>query len=381
MNANTNKSRKIELFVRLYQIMLGCFPERYRGEYAEELLYAVRMAAADAQAQGPGALLRLIWRELRDLPLAIARAYLNERSDPMSIRPGAHLPGGPIRLWQLAATFLPFLLPLMYHLLTMVVPPSSSLRIGPWLVAAVGLPFLAGLVVIFVTGLVRQFPVWTLPALGVLLFCISVILQFVAQVVVIILVSYPFLGRFGWPQNLPLAENIAIALLVQFVYLPLMIGVVTGLLRIVPAFYEQVQQEWTLLSFFLYGFAILPILGNDEFHGVAGYQTASLVILIVGAGLYLVAPRRWQRVLALLLPAILSPAVMSLGLYQVFPAQQWANPADLSFRLWEALQPVLYLAALPVLLLLASLAPRLPWGGRQERISPPSPNSPVQEKQ
>ena len=54
---------------------------------------------------------------------------------------------------------------------------------------------------------------------------------------------------------------------------------------------------------------------------------------------------------------------MSLGLYQTFPAQSWANPADVSFRLWEALQPVLYLSPLPILLLLAALAPRLPWSG------------------
>ena len=93
-----------------------------------------------------------------------------------------------------------------------------------------------------------------------------------------------------------------------------------------------------------------------------GYQAASLVGLAVGAGLYLIAPRRWQRVLALVIPAVLSPAVMGLGLYQTFPAQSWANPTDASFRLWEALQPVLYLSPLPILLLLAALAPRLPWG-------------------
>jgi hypothetical protein len=81
-------------------------------------------------------------------------------------------------------------------------------------------------------------------------------------------------------------------------------------------------------------------------------------------------------VLALVVPAILSPAVMSLGLYQTFPAQSWANPADVSFRLWEALQPVLYLSPLPILLLLAALAPRLPWSGGREPASSPEPNAP-----
>jgi len=70
---------------------------------------------------------------------------------------------------------------------------------------------------------------------------------------------------------------------------------------------------------------------------------------------------------------------MSLGLYQTFPAQSRANPADVSFRLWEALQPVLYHLPLLILLLLAVLAPRLPWSGGRETTSSPSPNAPVQE--
>jgi hypothetical protein len=56
--------------------------------------------------------------------------------------------------------------------------------------------------------------------------------------------------------------------LVQLVYLEFMVAAVAGLLRIVPGFLKQVRQEWTLLSFLLYGIAILPVMGNDEFQGV-----------------------------------------------------------------------------------------------------------------
>jgi len=172
-----------------------------------------------------------------------------------------------------------------------------------------------------------------------------------------------------------LAQKIMMMLLVQFMFLGFMV-VVAGLISHIPGFQARVQQEWTLLSFLLYGIAILPVLGNDEFHGVEGYEAASLLILAVGAGLYLIASRRLQRVLALVVPAILSPAVMSLGLYQTFPAQSWANPVVLSFRLWEALQPGLYLLPLPILLLLAALAPRLPWSIGREPASSPAPDAP-----
>jgi len=370
MNANRSHRRKEHPIVRLYRAALSCFPQGYRRKYTDELLYAVRMAAADAEAQGRVSLLRLAWRELRDLPLAIVRAHLHERSVQMNLKPGAHLPGGPMRGWQLGAVFLPFLLPLL-----------DSLRFWafenaiPWLIPALGLPFLGLLVVVWVAGLVRKFPVWALPALGMAFFFVSAILQLTAQAAVFVIVMLPLYG--GWPSGFALAEDIWMMLLVQLFFLVIMVGVVALLLRIFPRFHAQVRQEWTLLSFLLYGIAILPVLGNDEFHGVEGYQTLSLLILAVGAGLYLAAPRRWQRVLALVVPAVLSPAVMSLGLYQTFPAQSWADPLNVSFRLWEALQPVLYLSPLPIWLFLAALVPRLPWKGGRELASSPAPDVPV----
>jgi hypothetical protein len=70
--------------------------------------------------------------------------------------------------------------------------------------------------------------------------------------------------------------------------------------------------------------------------------------------------------------------VISLGLYQTFPAQPWADPASGSFRPWEALRPLLVLAPLPVLLLLAALAPRPRWRGKGEPAPSPAPGAPVQ---
>lgn len=361
MKTNPRDPGKEAVIVRLYRLALVCFPTGYRREYSDELLYAVRMAAADAETQGRGSALRLAWRELRDLPLAIVRAHLHERKVSMNLQPGAHLPGGPIRSWQLGAVFLPFLLPLLASLRVLV-----DAKAIPWPLIALGLLLLGFLVVIWVTGLVRKFPVWTLPALGMVLYLVSFFLQTIALCITLLTVTLPVYGRTGWPRGVSLAENIGLMLIVQLVFLAILVGAVVLLLRTVPGFHKQVQQEWTLLSFLLYGIAILPVLGNDEFRGVEGYEIASLLVLTAGAGLYLSAPRRWQRVLALVVPAILSPAVMSLGLYQTFPAQSWANPADISFRLWESLQPVLYLLPLPILIVLASLAPRLSFRGGRE---------------
>jgi hypothetical protein len=374
MNANRSDHRKEHPLVRLYRAALGCFPEGYRRKYADELLYAVRMAAAEAQAQGRVALLRLAWRELRDLPLAIVRAHLQERRVQMNLKLGAHLPGGPIRSWQLVVVFLPFLLPLL-HPLRFLIFAHVTVTMGTGLFAALELLFLGLLGLISFAGLIREFPLWALPAQGLVLFFASAFLQLFALMAVYLTFMLPVYG--GWPGGL--FEKIWAMLLVQGVYLEFMVAAVVGLLRIVPGFLKQVRQEWTLLSFLLYGIAILPVWGNDEFQGIGGYETASLLVLAVGCALYLLTPRRWQGVLALVAAAVLSPAVMSLGLYQTFPAQSWAVPSDLSFRLWEALQPVLYLSPLPIMLLLAALAPRLPWGGGREPASSPGTDAPEQE--
>lgn len=291
----------------------------------------------------------------------------------MNLRPGMYLPGGPLRIWQVGAVCLPFLVVVLVPLRIWAFTNSI-----PWLIPALGLPFLALLVVVWIAGLVRDLPLWALPALGMVLFFVSALLQVVAQIMVVTLIFYPVFGRWGWPGDLSLAENIWMALLVQLLFLGMMAMVLALLLRIVPQFHARVRQEWTLLSFLLYEISIAPVLiWSDEFVGVHWYQAASLLALAIGAGLYLVAPRRWQRIVALVFPAALAPVIMALGLYQTFPAQPWANPADASFRLWESLQPLLYHLPVLLLLLLASLAPRVPGSGGRAPASLPAPILPV----
>lgn len=285
----------------------------------------------------------------------------------MKLHPGEYLPGGPLTPWQLAASLLPFLAALLL--------PAASSGIAqrvPWLLTVTGLPLLALLIVIWAAGLARQLPLWALPGLGMLLFFASASVQFLTQSLVFLSVMAPLYG--GWPEQT--TNKIAMALLIQAIFLVVMAGMAAGVALLFPKFRARVQKEWTLLSFLLYGLAILPVMGNDEFHGVAGYEAASLLILLAGALLYLIATRRWQRALVLVAPAVLSPIVMSLGLYQAFPAQSWATGDIVPFRLWEALQPVLYQAHLPFLLLLAALAPRLPWMQGHPPPAPPASHTP-----
>ena len=379
MAGNRPDPQKNHFITRIYRIALACFPKGYRREYADELLYAVRMSVAEADAQGRVALIRLAFHELRDLPLAILRAQFQERGGSMNLQPGAHLPGGPLRIWQLGAVLLPFLLVILNPLQVWAYQNALT-----WLIPAFYLTIFGLLVVVWAAGLVGEFPIWTLPALGILLFFVGAFLHMIAQFVIYFAVRMPMallallsgkglsmhVGRI-WPDGLSLAGNIGFSLLLQLLYLIIVVLLAAGLLSILPHFRTRVRQEWTLLSFLLYGTAIFPLfIAGDEFHGVEWYQGGSILILVLGAGLYMIVRQRWQRVLALVFAAVLSPVLLSLGFYQLFPYQDWAVPGDFSFRMWEAIQPVLNLASLPVLLLLAWLAPRLPWRGIREPASP-----------
>jgi hypothetical protein len=357
--------RKITWITRLYLLAMSLFPDGYRREFGDELIYAVCMGAVEAEEQGRSAFLRFAWRELRDLPMAILRAHLHERRSPMDLRPGAHLPGGPIRGWQLGTVFLPFLLILIYPLRFWAWNHGM-----PWFLAAVILAFLLLVGLVWIPGIDRKFPLWALPGLGALLAIGSAILQSIAQAMVFLAIMLPIYG--GWPES-SLVEKIGVMLLVQLLYLAVMVVAVALLLRAVPAFFARVRQDWTLLSFLLYGIALFSMVGYDEFHGTEWFEVASLLVLAAGAGLYLLAPWRWLRVLALVLPAILSPVLMSYALYLAFPSEAWAVPSNLSFRLWESLQPVLYQAPLPILLVLAALAPRLPWKAEAPQMRLPEP--------
>ena len=284
----------------------------------------------------------------------------------MNVRLGNNLSGSPMRSWQIGALFLPFVLVLLFTLESWAYRPEIR-----WLLTALCLLLLGLLVLVWIVGLIHFFPVWTLPAMGVLLFLVVAFFHVVSQLMVYSILE-PLLGRMsGWTGYTSPARGLFLVLLSQFSLLVIVMALVMGLLRLVPGFHQQVRLEWTLLSFLLYGIAILPVVANDEYAGMGMYQTASLLVLITGMLIYLMASKRWQRALALVIAAVISPIVISMGLYQTFPMQPWADPMNVSFRIWEALQPVLYLAPLPILLILAAVAPQLPLSKGQE-LSPSS---------
>jgi len=79
----------------------------------------------------------------------------------------------------------------------------------------------------------------------------------------------------------------------------------------------------------------------------------------LGGFLFLMMPSRSLRLFSLVSAALAFPLVLSVGMYTVFPMQEWA--ADVvSFRVWESIQPLLDTPAVVILICLPALLSRLP---------------------
>jgi hypothetical protein len=167
---------------------------------------------------------------------------------------------------------------------------------------------------------------------------------------------WPDLDGF-WP------DSIFIRLLMYTWFNLVYVAIAALMMMILLAFSKPLLQlarrDWSLLSFFVYTLTIPYVIMNDEFHGLEPYQLTSILILTTGAVFFIILPARWTRLLVLLAATLLALTTVSLGLYLIFPAQEFAAPI-LSFRVWEALQPVLDLPALLIILCLPLLVHRLP---------------------
>jgi exosortase O len=106
---------------------------------------------------------------------------------------------------------------------------------------------------------------------------------------------------------------------------------------------RRFREDWTLISFMLYG-ATLPLilLDFDEYRYDEGFQAAIFLTLAMGAWGYL----RWQwrpaRVAALLAAVTVAMLLMGLGKFILLPAQNWTywferHPVE-SERWFEALR-------------------------------------------
>jgi hypothetical protein len=200
----------------------------------------------------------------------------------MNLQPGKHLPDGPLRNWQLAALFVPFSLPLLGAVLDLVGGWTSG-----WLPLAVSSLLLGLLAATWVVGVVRGFPVWALPALGVVLFLASYVVKLAFQGLVLFATKTP--GGEFWPETIP--ARLSLYIWFDLAYVAIAALLVAFLLVGSPVFLGKVRKDWSLLSFLLFGLSIPYVVFNDPYQGLGPFELVSSLILAMGAALYVVCAR------------------------------------------------------------------------------------------
>jgi hypothetical protein len=297
------------------------------------------MAAQDTvERRGTGELIFFAWRELRDLPWAALQAHLFERRRMMKNLPGAYLPGEPVIRWRMAAVLLPFLFPLVFTLLS----ESSNLMIGNILDTIIIIMLFIMLLLILGTAVLGGFkglPTWSLPALGIPLFIAGFFLM-------------PLGFNIPWPADLP--SKVAVQI-IRGTILPASFALMSVILMLLfTSFSKRIQQDWSILTFLLFGSLTLHLVLNDPYRGLAPYEAGGFLIMGAGAYLFLIVPKRWQRLGVLLLAVLLAFALQAVGVYTIYPDQTFASNQD--GRMWETVQPLLML---PGMLLLLGISPLL----------------------
>lgn len=178
--------------------------------------------------------------------------------------------------------------------------------------------------------------------------------------------SFTLPGIIPWPDS---AAGKVIALVGQYIliFLPILLlcAVFLGLTAFIPHLhnsFQRVRQDWSLISYLLYGLSLFIIfVSSDEYHGLGYYQLASLIILGIGTLSYLSPASSLSRLFKLLFALGLSMGVLGLGIYLIYPQQSWSVHTSFP-RWWEAIWPLLVGISLAVNMTIPALLNYLPRG-------------------
>jgi len=357
----------IQIVHSIYRVFLHLYSPAFQAQFGDEMMEVFSEAASEANLQGSRALKELCLNELRDLPVTALRERLGaeriKKPDSFSINPldwQSPLSRGEILL-AIAAFLVPAVL-VLANSTFFSLPMASLIRVA-----------LAFTVIAFLLGMVKGFPRWSFPYLGMGL-CVAgylFLFQWTADLIspqLLIKLELPF-----WHVSTGLLWQI---ISVGLVWLGLFIITILflALLALLPRFrplYLSIRRDWTQVSLILYSeMAIALVLLFEDYRIEEPYGIASLLFMAAGAWLFMRRPLPCQRVLFLLGGLSLALWVVATDRWQALPDLRSAAEFH-----WQPLAPAQRLEAYPVLLhwawmsavlLLPVLIKLLPRRGRLE---------------
>jgi hypothetical protein len=291
---------------RLYEVSLHLFPKRYRQEYGRELQEVFGLSLEEAATRRGLEVERLVLRELVSLPKAAILEHLREmRKSRMTEKSASRfdfLPGTRSEIWAALAPFLLFgALPTLlgYFRVSDLVPL--------WLdIVFVIILWSFGLSLILI-GYVKRFPRWFMPYIGLPMPIISLLL---------FLSLMEKLGGVWW-YRLPwfLSAFIQQGLLwMGSIFLLILLLVASRLIPKSRSFHQRLRDDWTLLSFIIYGtLPLVLFIILNEYKNEEPFMFLALLILAVGGWLYLQSGVPWNKFLYLQGGVALSLLTVAVG--------------------------------------------------------------------
>ena len=305
------------LVVRVYRLMLTGYPATFRSEFGSEMIAVFTQALAEARDERKSIGI-LLGRELRTWPGAIFRAHLENRRKMMSVQdhPTRLTPG------ELLAAFAVFLVPPLAAMLSTVVSDVQE-----WLGIVLVVILLGTVIAPFIFAVVRRFPHWSPPYLGILLIILvwfGLFWKLWGWIYPAVIGWFGSMGTWSMPVRI-LVQGMQAALIWLLMLFCALILV--SLLRLWPhtrPLWQHIRQDWTQLSFILYGGLILHvILIFDEYQGDQPWLIAAWICLGLGAWLYLRSKQHKARLIILLCGATLAMWIVALGKWMLVPQQNW----------------------------------------------------------
>jgi len=341
--------------IRVYTKSLALYPRRFRADFADEMQAVFNLRVKDVAGQGVVSLLKLALRELIDLPLTLLTLYARERR--MSImqkqlnRWFIHGPGS----WQeVLLACLPFLVLFLFPGVFSFPGVEESVPV------AIGLGLLGLLVltlaVLGIAGLLVRLPRWALPYAGVL------ITGVVFLVLILSGTSSLFHGGLSAPWWLRMLAFDIISLGAMVVTMILLIWIAQKI-PLTRDFFGQVQKDWSLFSFAMYGGAMVLVLGMyEDISGAGLYILVTAVPLFLGVWAYLRTQALHWRIIAMFLAVTLSMGITLLANLQL---KDWVSPVEFTIGALDINRSVLsilltwFLAV--TMLFIPMILPRIPF--------------------
>lgn len=263
----------------LYALLLYLFPKAYRDEYSEELRTVFHLSLENAMRSGWMESTRVSLRELLSLPQAIIYEHLRERRKQKMTEKSASrfdfAPGSRTEAFAALAPFLFSMAMVLFGYLGRYWTTPLGVQI------AFVILFWASVLGVFLLGSAKGLPRWFLPYLGGLLAIASLLLF---NILVNLRLDVWWHRSSGLGNDFNFGNFLWIGLI-------LLVFLLLAISRSIPRFrpfYQRLRDDWTLLSFLLYG--AVPFVLFITFDGYVNEEpffALSIFMLALGGWFYL----------------------------------------------------------------------------------------------